>query len=140
MDREAFKQRMKSLKSYREQNPGKGYWDWKVDALAGGGIADGEVTDGEVLVGPPTYEGKQQNNCVGKYYNTSIREGDNLIYFLRHKDTPNTSCVTCRYSKMSYNRRTVEHRTKNNCNTNREQEEIIDQIDKLINKTLYGVG
>lgn len=29
MDREAFKKRMQSLKSYRENNPGKGYWDWK---------------------------------------------------------------------------------------------------------------
>lgn len=29
MDRTEFKQRMKSLKSYREQNPGKGYWDWR---------------------------------------------------------------------------------------------------------------
>lgn len=31
MDRQAFKQRMRSLKSYRENNPGKGYWDWKDD-------------------------------------------------------------------------------------------------------------
>lgn len=29
MDRTEFKRRMKSLKSYREQNPGKGYWDWR---------------------------------------------------------------------------------------------------------------
>lgn len=29
MNKEAFKQRMQSLKSYREQNPGKGYWDFK---------------------------------------------------------------------------------------------------------------
>ena len=29
MNREAFKQRMQSLKSYREQNPSKGYLDWK---------------------------------------------------------------------------------------------------------------
>lgn len=29
MDRTQFKQRMESLKSYREQNPGKGYWDWR---------------------------------------------------------------------------------------------------------------
>lgn len=29
MNREQFKQRMQSLKSYREQNPGKGYWDWR---------------------------------------------------------------------------------------------------------------
>ena len=31
MDRQAFKQRMQNLKSYREQNPGKGYWDFKDD-------------------------------------------------------------------------------------------------------------
>lgn len=29
MDKQAFKQRMQNLKSYRENNPGKGYWDWK---------------------------------------------------------------------------------------------------------------
>ncbi len=28
-ERQAFKQRMKDIKAYREQNPGKGYWDWK---------------------------------------------------------------------------------------------------------------
>lgn len=37
MNREEFKQRMKSLKSYREQNPDKGYWDWKVEAFDNGG-------------------------------------------------------------------------------------------------------
>lgn len=31
MNRQAFKQRMQNLKSYRENNPGKGYWDWKDD-------------------------------------------------------------------------------------------------------------
>ena len=31
MERSEFKKRMQSLKSYREQNPGKGYWDWKVE-------------------------------------------------------------------------------------------------------------
>lgn len=36
MDRQAFKQRMQNLKSYRENNPGKGYWDWKVEAFAEG--------------------------------------------------------------------------------------------------------
>lgn len=29
MDRTEFKKRMQSLKSYRENNPGKGYWDWR---------------------------------------------------------------------------------------------------------------
>lgn len=37
MDTTAFKQRMQNLKSYRENNPGKGYWDWKVEAFAEGG-------------------------------------------------------------------------------------------------------
>lgn len=37
MDRQAFKQRMQNLKSYRDNNPGKGYWDWKVEAFAEGG-------------------------------------------------------------------------------------------------------
>lgn len=35
--RQAFKQRMQNLKSYRENNPGKGYWDWKVEAFQDGG-------------------------------------------------------------------------------------------------------
>ena len=37
MDRKAFKQRMQELKSYREQNPGKGYLDWKASKYAEGG-------------------------------------------------------------------------------------------------------
>ena len=37
MDRSEFKKRMQSLKSYREQNPGKGYWDWRVEAFQDGG-------------------------------------------------------------------------------------------------------
>lgn len=37
MNRIAFKQRMQNLKSYRENNPGKGYWDWKVQSFAEGG-------------------------------------------------------------------------------------------------------
>ena len=41
MDRSEFKKRMQSLKSYREQNPGKGYWDWKVEAFDDGGTKIG---------------------------------------------------------------------------------------------------
>lgn len=37
MDKQVFKQRMQNLKSYRENNPGKGYWDWKVQAYQNGG-------------------------------------------------------------------------------------------------------
>ena len=37
MDKQAFKQRMQNLKSYRENNPGKGYWDWKIQSFIDGG-------------------------------------------------------------------------------------------------------
>ena len=37
MDKQAFKQRMQNLKSYRENNPGTGYWDWKIQAYQNGG-------------------------------------------------------------------------------------------------------
>lgn len=40
MERSEFKKRMQSLKSYRENNPGKGYWDWKVEQFQDGGEKD----------------------------------------------------------------------------------------------------
>lgn len=48
MSREAFKQRMQLLKSYREQNPGKGYWDWKIQSYEDGGTT-GEPTIWDVF-------------------------------------------------------------------------------------------
>lgn len=42
MDKQAFKQRMRNLKSYRENNPGKGYWDWKVQTFEDGGEVGGK--------------------------------------------------------------------------------------------------
>lgn len=40
MDRNEFRKRMQDLKSYRQNNPDKGYWDWKVQAFAEGGEND----------------------------------------------------------------------------------------------------
>lgn len=40
MDKQAFKYRMQNLKSYRENNPGKGYWDWKIRSFENGGEVD----------------------------------------------------------------------------------------------------
>ena len=54
MDRQAFKQRMQNLKSYRENNPGKGYWDWKVEAFADGGVNDNLVGSYSNHTGTPT--------------------------------------------------------------------------------------
>lgn len=61
MDRKAFKQRMQELKSYREQNPGKGYLDWKASKYAEGGetpptkYRDGYDKSGNIVV-PVTNE------------------------------------------------------------------------------------
>lgn len=61
MDRTQFKQRMKSLKSYREQNPGKGYWDWKVQAFENGGKTNQKSTEQDIVNSPyedPSFVGK----------------------------------------------------------------------------------
>lgn len=79
-------------------------------------------------------EGKQQNNCVGYYYNDSIKRGENLIYFMRKINNPKKSVVTCRYNIDD--NRTVEHKTFNNSWTDNEQEEIISKIDEIIRKNL----
>lgn len=79
-------------------------------------------------------EGKQQNNCVGYYYNNSIKRGENLIYFMRKISNPTKSVVTCRYNIEDS--RTVEHRIINNSWTDNEQEEIISKIDEIIRKNL----
>ena len=79
-------------------------------------------------------EGSQQNNCVGYYYNNSIKRGENLIYFMRKISNPTKSVVTCRYNIEDSS--TVEHRIVNNSWTNNEQEEIIDKIDEIIRKNL----
>lgn len=80
-------------------------------------------------------EGRQQNNCVGYYYNDSIMKGENLIYFLRKKDKPNKSFVTARYN-ISLNQ-TVEKRLVNNRGISDETIlTIIEKIDSFIQEKL----
>ena len=43
-------------------------------------------------------EGKQQHNCVGSYYNDSMSRGEDFIYFIRKKDEPKKSYITCRFN------------------------------------------
>lgn len=77
-------------------------------------------------------EGMQQNNCVGHYYDDSIMEGKNFIYFLRKATSPNKSYITCRYNVKAKD--TVEHRYKNNADVNNDEEiKIIEEISKIIN-------
>lgn len=59
-----------------------------------------------------TDEGNQQHNCVGNYYHDSIAQGRNLIYFIRKKENPSKSYITCRFNIDS--NQTIEYRTINN--------------------------
>lgn len=62
MDKQAFKQRMRNLKSYRENNPGKGYWDWKVQTFEDGG----EVGSKKEPPYPSFYNGRRVNRWTGE--------------------------------------------------------------------------
>lgn len=79
-------------------------------------------------------EGFQQNNCVGYYYNDSIENGDNCIFFLRKKDKPEKSYITCRYSVD--NKEVVEARYKNNRDIDSADEEIVYNINDFINDNI----
>lgn len=62
MDKQAFKQRMRNLKSYRENNPGKGYWDWKVQTFED----SGEVGGKKEPPYPSFYNGRRVNRWTGE--------------------------------------------------------------------------
>lgn len=80
-------------------------------------------------------ESKQQNNCVNYYYNKSIIAGENYIYFLRRKTSPNESYMTCRFDVQS--KATIEYFYKNNRWVNDKKEiEILKQIDEKIKQIL----
>lgn len=79
-------------------------------------------------------EGFQQNNCVGYYYNDSIENGDNCIFFLRKKDKPLKSYITCRYRVDT--KEIEEARYKNNRDVDSADEEIIYHINDFINDNL----
>lgn len=75
-------------------------------------------------------EGKQQNNCVGYYYNESIKKGENLIYFIRKIASPNKSFITCRYNVS--HETTVETKYKNNVNCSFNSSNIDTIIASLL--------
>lgn len=55
-------------------------------------------------------EGKQQNNCVGYYYNDSIKRNRDKIFFIRPTENINKSLITCRFNMAS--RKVREYRLK----------------------------
>lgn len=100
---------------------------------------NGKCFDDYVVVVPQNVmdlvdEGIQQNNCVGYYYNDSIENGDNCIFFLRKKDKPEKSYITCRY--FVDNKKVVEARYKNNHDIDSADEDIVYRINDFINDNL----
>lgn len=90
-----------------------------------------------VVVVPQTYEdlideGKQQNNCVGSFYNDDILCGRDYIYFIRRKDNPNKSVATARYNVDK--KETVELKEKNNKEAHKQFWTLAKEIDALITK------
>lgn len=105
---------------------------------------NGKVFDKYIVVVPQSQkekvaEGKMQNNCVGYYYDDSIIEGRNLIYFIRKTDTPNKSYITCRYNLIDKD--TVEYRKVNNNDVDNDEEiTLVENISKIITKNLKEMG
>lgn len=100
---------------------------------------NGKCFDNYVVVVPQNVmdlvnEGFQQNNCVGYYYNDSIRDGDECIFFLRKKDKPEKSYITCRYCVVT--KEVEEARYKNNRDVDSIDEEIVYHINDFINDNL----
>lgn len=92
--------------------------------------------DGYVVIVPQNQaekidEGRQQNNCVGYYYDESILNGRNYIYFIRKIGSPDKSYLTCRFNKEQG--ATVEARYRNNVNISKMDVPMIKAIDKIIN-------
>lgn len=64
-------------------------------------------------------EGEQQHNCVGSYYNNFMSNGIGFIYFIRKKNEPEKSYITCCFNM--YTKETVEARYKFN--------EIVSEVE-----------
>ena len=79
-------------------------------------------------------EGTQQHNCVGSYYHNSIAKGENLIYFVRKKNNPTKSYITCRYSIID--KASVETREVNNTPVKNVSPTLFPTIDREIARLL----
>ena len=71
-------------------------------------------------------EGEQQHNCVGSYYDKIIK-GESIIFFIRNKNTPLESLITCEYSQEQL----YQIKAKNNKTVN--DDEILAFANKFCN-------
>lgn len=131
-----IKYNLKTLKNYRNRNKNRRL----AEQLQRLNFINGIEIEDYVIVVPQNQEekiaeGAMQNNCVGYYYDESIIDGKNLIYFIRKKSNPTQSYITCRYH--IYSNDTVEYRYKNNrCVDDRKDVEVVSAISDLIRNGL----
>lgn len=79
MNRQAFKQRMQDLKSYRENNPGKGYLDWKAQSYADGGEVGPNA-------GQPSLDYIEQREWLNNWLSNRTKQMANNIDFYSRYD------------------------------------------------------
>lgn len=90
---------LKTLEDIKNKEINKGI---KLTQQLYGTVIDGIEENNYCVVVPKDMsdlidEGTQQHNCVGSYYNQSIANGEDFIFFIRKKDNLEKSYITCRY-------------------------------------------
>ena len=80
-------------------------------------------------------EGEQQHNCIGHFYNNSMCKGEDFIYFIRKKNEPEKSYITCHFDV--YTKKTVEARYKFNDEVSKgEDKKAILKSSEFIKKII----
>lgn len=84
-------------------------------------------------------EGKQQHNCVGSYYNVSMAKGKDFIYFIRKKNEPKKSYITCRFNVNGNETKEARYRF-NDSDIRGEDKEAIHKSEDFIKKIVKEKG
>lgn len=84
-------------------------------------------------------EAKQQYNCVGSYYNDSMAEGRDFIYFIRKKNEPKKSYITCRFNVNGNETKEARYRF-NDSDIREEDKEVILKSENFIKKIVKEKG
>lgn len=84
-------------------------------------------------------EAKQQYNCVGSYYNDSMAEGRDFIYFIRKKNEPKKSYITCRFNVNGNETKEARYRF-NDSDIRGEDKEAILKSEDFIKKIVKEKG
>lgn len=84
-------------------------------------------------------EGEQQHNCVGSYYNVSMAKGNDFIYFIRKKNEPKKSYITCRFNVNENEIKEARYRF-NDSDIRGEDKEAILKSENFIKKIVKEKG